>query len=100
MTKTTTEDLTLIAKLRERIQAHGATEERPEHGWTLTDSGTPQFIGRHNTAVLHVKNGRYDLHVLHKDREIVGGEYKTLKAALTNGRMFANSNYNRDEVKA
>lgn len=69
-------------------------------GWRITDLGEMQFIGKFNRATLRATAGMYVITVADgTGRQILGDEYKTLKAALTNGRMYANSNYSNSRPR-
>lgn len=52
------------------------------------------FHGQFNTATIQEHANGYEVTVWHgAPQPILSGEYKTLGAALRNGRMYSNSNY-------
>lgn len=68
-----------------------------KNGWSLTDLGIPKYVGDYNQALLTVEDERYRINVFtYSGQPILGGSYKTLNAALKNGRMYANSNYQHE----
>lgn len=54
------------------------------------------FQGRFNTATIQAHANGYEVTVWNgTPQPILSGDYKTLGAALRNGRMYGNSNYER-----
>lgn len=94
-----------LGRLRRAIERRLKDAE----GWDWdADNQCGVFRGRFNTATVeaHVTGFEVDVWVGRArspyrvrdvaGRPIISGDYKTLGAALRNGRMFCNSNYTRD----
>lgn len=97
--------------------AHKATESlrraierrlKDAEGWAWdADNQCGVFRGRFNTVTVQARVTGFEVDVwvgraktVHRVRDVAGqpilsGEYKTLGAALRNGRMYSNSNYKR-----
>lgn len=94
MTATTAPEAGNTKSLRRAIerQAKDATDWKWE-----ADNECGVFHGQFNTATIQAHANGFEVTVWHGNpAPILTDDYKTLGAALRNGRMYGNSNYTRD----
>jgi hypothetical protein len=102
MNATATPETSHAKSLRRAIER----QLKDAQGWAWdADNQCGVFRGRFNTATIEVRAASFEVDVwvgrapsVHRIRDKAGkpflsSDYKTLGAALRNGRMFCNSNY-------